>query len=147
MKGKIAVSLIVCFLILVLLLLLNAGKTEVSKVYLPTELLAKAKNEASTSIPRVRLAARVAEGEVEYQVEPEIRLKFFVKNPPSKKKVDAASAEQATLAIVYYGIKPDMFAVDRDVIVDGELRDGIFYASKLLTQCPSKYEAPKPEAG
>jgi cytochrome c-type biogenesis protein CcmE len=143
MKGKLAASLIVVFVMLVLLLLLNAGKTEVSKVYLPSELIELAKETDAELIPRVRLAARVAEGDIKYQVEPEIKLEFLAKNPPNKDGTPTQST--ITLPIVYNGIKPDMFAVDRDVIVDGELRQGTFYASKLLTQCPSKYEAPKPE--
>jgi cytochrome c-type biogenesis protein CcmE len=143
MKGKLAASLIVVFVMLVLLLLLNAGKTEVSRVYLPSELIELAKENGSDVITRVRLAARVAEGEIQYQVEPEIKLQFLAKNPPNKDGTPSNSSVK--LPIVYNGIKPDMFAVERDVIVDGELRQGTFYASKLLTQCPSKYEAPKPE--
>ena len=142
MNGKLAASIVVVFVMLVLILLLNAGKTEVSKVYLPSELIELAKESDAEVISRVRLAARVAEGAIQYQVEPEIKLQFLAKNPPNKD--GSPSDSSIKLPIVYHGIKPDMFAVERDVIVDGEFRDGTFYASKLLTQCPSKYEAPKP---
>ena len=38
-----------------------------------------------------------------------------------------------------------MFTAGRDVIIDGEYKDGVLQAQKLLTQCPSKYEPPSPE--
>ena len=39
---------------------------------------------------------------------------------------------------------PDLFAADRHVYLQGELRDGVFVGVKdsLVTKCPSKY-APK----
>ena len=41
----------------------------------------------------------------------------------------------------YNGILPDMFAADRDVIVEGKVEGGVFQAKTLLTTCPSKYES------
>ncbi len=51
----------------------------------------------------------------------------------------------ALVPVVYQGLRPDMFEAGRDVIIDGEFKDGVVIASSLLTQCPSKYEAPSPE--
>lgn len=50
----------------------------------------------------------------------------------------------ATVAVVYRGSKPDLFAVGRHVYLRGELTDGVFVAEpdSLVTKCPSKY-APK----
>lgn len=51
---------------------------------------------------------------------------------------------KSDLKVLYKGITPDMFADDRDVVVEGVLaRDGIFHANTLLTSCPSKYEPGK----
>ena len=34
---------------------------------------------------------------------------------------------------------PDLFAVKRDVVVGGQLRNGVFVANSIVTKCPSKY--------
>jgi len=45
--------------------------------------------------------------------------------------------------VVYDGLMPDAFAEGRDVVVEGTFRhaDRTLHASKLVTKCPSKYEA------
>lgn len=49
--------------------------------------------------------------------------------------------------IVYRGTVPDLFKADRHITVDGQLRNGTFVAARdsLVTKCPSKYEAAKPQ--
>jgi len=48
---------------------------------------------------------------------------------------------KATVPVVYKGSVPDLFRSDRDVVVDGRLRNGVFVAvpNTLVTKCPSKY--------
>ena len=59
-------------------------------------------------------------------------LKFRLVNPEQSDGV----------LVAYNGVLPDMFADERDVIVEGVYgRDGAFHARTLLTSCPSKYEA------
>ncbi|MEW6272934.1 MAG: cytochrome c maturation protein CcmE, partial [Thermodesulfobacteriota bacterium] len=58
----------------------------------------------------------------------------------------AAAAASAKLPVRYNGIRPDMFADGRDVIVEGKVESGVFHAKTLLTTCPSKYEADQYEA-
>ena len=47
----------------------------------------------------------------------------------------------ASVPVVYRGTVPDLFKVDRDVVVDGKLVNGTFRAipGTLVTKCPSKY--------
>jgi len=47
----------------------------------------------------------------------------------------------ASVPVVYRGTVPDLFKVDRDVVVDGKLVNGAFVAipGTLVTKCPSKY--------
>ncbi|MGH7681769.1 MAG: cytochrome c maturation protein CcmE [Candidatus Eiseniibacteriota bacterium] len=47
------------------------------------------------------------------------------------------------IAVVYEGLMPDAFAAGREVVVEGTYRhtDRTLVASKLVTKCPSKYEA------
>ena len=50
-----------------------------------------------------------------------------------------------TVRVVYHGAVPDLFKVGRDVLVKGEVREGVFVAQRdsLVTKCPSKYVAKK----
>ncbi len=46
------------------------------------------------------------------------------------------------LAVVYKGVVPDGFKTGAEVVVEGQYStSGVFSANKLLTKCPSKYEA------
>ena len=51
----------------------------------------------------------------------------------------------ATVRVLYRGSVPDLFRADRDIVVDGRLRNGIFVAvpDTLVTKCPSKYTPKK----
>jgi len=46
-----------------------------------------------------------------------------------------------SVPVVYTGSVPDLFKMDREVVVDGKLRNGVFVAvpNTLVTKCPSKY--------
>lgn len=49
------------------------------------------------------------------------------------------------IPVQYKGVKPDMFQVGADVIVEGRIgQNGVLVASNLMTSCPSKYEEDKP---
>jgi cytochrome c-type biogenesis protein CcmE len=106
----------------------------------------------------LRLAGRVSDGTVKWDPKT-LDLEFVIVPIPEKdaaKHAEAdgakpavvaatatagASASNANLPVRYNGILPDMFAADRDVIVEGKVENGVFHAKTLLTTCPSKYEA------
>jgi cytochrome c-type biogenesis protein CcmE len=50
-----------------------------------------------------------------------------------------------TIPVVYKGSVPDLFRTGRDVVVDGRLQTGVFFAvpGTLVTKCPSKYSPKK----
>lgn len=49
---------------------------------------------------------------------------------------------QETLNVSYEGTTPDNFGDETQVVLEGKLHStGIFHASKIITKCPSKYEA------
>jgi cytochrome c-type biogenesis protein CcmE len=104
-------------------------------VLLPSALAAEP---VDAIVTRIRVAGRVSADPIEYVVAPRFELKFAVLDPGSK------ATGPGVLRVVYRGVKPDMFAPGRDVIMDGNFSGGVLEATKLLTQCPSKYEAPKP---
>lgn len=113
-------------------LVFQATKTSSAVVFTPTELVQKG---TAQKLYRIRVGGRVADKDINYQLEPEIQLSFFINDPTNPSD---------TLPVVYKGLKPDMFAPGRDVILDGDLIGGTIRATKLLTQCPSKYEPPVP---
>ena len=47
----------------------------------------------------------------------------------------------ARVPVVYRGTVPDQFKLGRDVVLEGQLRNGVFVADRLMTRCPSKYKA------
>jgi cytochrome c-type biogenesis protein CcmE len=51
----------------------------------------------------------------------------------------------AKVRVNYRGSVPDLFRVDREIVVDGRLRNGVFVAvpNTLVTRCPSKYTPKK----
>ncbi len=128
------VSIIAAFAIICGLMIFQATRAGAAPVLLPSEIIARGKDAA---LPRLRVAGRVAAKDLEYVTSPQIRLSFHVEDPKHP--------EKGSIPVVYNGLRPDMFASGRDVILDGEFKDGVLTASNLLTQCPSKYEAPDPE--
>jgi cytochrome c-type biogenesis protein CcmE len=48
-----------------------------------------------------------------------------------------------TVPVLYRGSVPDQFKIGRDLVVDGNLRNGTFVAvsGSMVTKCPSKYTA------
>lgn len=126
--NKTLLSVVICVVILIGLITFEATRASASTVLVPSQLVTYESKE------RIRLGGRVV-GEVHYDVEPNFLLEFTI-NDPGK--------DVPQLKVRYEGIKPDMFAAGRDVIVDGDYKDGVVTATKLLTQCPSKYEPPSP---
>lgn len=82
----------------------------------------------------LRVAGRVRAGTIEYDPKT-LHLRF---------EIGAFEKDQPAgdgLAVAFTGIKPDMFAEGRDVIVEGRYHEGRLEADKVMTSCPSKYEA------
>ncbi len=58
---------------------------------------------------------------------------------------DVADESSTTVQVVYKGTVPDLFTAGRDIVVDGQLVNGVFVAvpGTLVTKCPSKYSGKK----
>lgn len=52
------------------------------------------------------------------------------------------------VSILYRGVVPDTFQDGREIVVTGQMQDGVFVAKRdtLLTKCPSKFEGKKSPA-
>jgi cytochrome c-type biogenesis protein CcmE len=127
-------TLVLAFIVVGGLMIFQATRAGAALMVVPSELIAKG---ADSTVPRLRVAGRVADKEITYLTSPEIRLEFSVEDPKHP--------ERGSVPVVYEGVRPDLFAPGRDVLIDGEYSEGVVRASSLMTQCPSKYEAPDPE--
>jgi cytochrome c-type biogenesis protein CcmE len=125
------IFLLVIIVGLVVLLSYQATKSAASAVFIPSAL-----KESSKDIQRIRVAGKVANAPIDYQTDPNMKLTFNLR--------DTDKPDSEGVPVIYLGLKPDMFAVGRDVIIDGDFIGGTVQATNLLTQCPSKYEPPTP---
>ncbi len=96
----------------------------------------------------LRVAGRVKPGSIQWDPA-SLTLKFSMYQIPDAaaqggvKQVTAS--DPPSFNVISAGQpKPDMFAENRDVIVDGRLGQGVIEARQVLTSCPSKYK-PKVE--
>jgi cytochrome c-type biogenesis protein CcmE len=57
---------------------------------------------------------------------------------------DIGGRSESRVVVRYTGSVPDLFKVGRHVMINGQLRNGVFVAQpgSMITKCPSKY-APK----
>jgi cytochrome c-type biogenesis protein CcmE len=93
---------------------------------------------------RLRIAGRVKPGTISWD-STTLTLRFDIVPIPDASvgpiKPVTAIDSRALRVICAGEPKPDMFAPDRDVIVEGTLdRAGLVTATQVLTSCPSKYK-------
>jgi cytochrome c-type biogenesis protein CcmE len=92
----------------------------------------------------LRVAGRVKGGTIEWDPAT-LTLKFAIVPIPDATAAPVqpvAATEPESFRVICTGQpKPDMFAPDRDVIVEGKLgADGVIAATQVMTSCPSKYK-------
>jgi cytochrome c-type biogenesis protein CcmE len=155
-KGKffIGVLLIVC----AVGYLMYTGIRETSTYYLTIEEFLLQKEAMANE--GIRVAGRVQKGSIDWNPK-DLNLTFKMvafkekegeegktATPvatPQQNQQDGHAEQLEGLAIHYQGIVPDMFAEDRDVIVEGEYipspNGNVLEATAVMTTCPSKYEA------
>ena len=112
--------------------LMYTGIRETSAYYLTIQEFLP-KREQYGNVP-LRVAGRVQAGSIDYDAK-SLRLRFHLA------AFSDANQQEPSVPVSFTGIKPDMFADGRDVIVEGRYTSGVLEASQVLTSCPSKYEA------
>jgi cytochrome c-type biogenesis protein CcmE len=98
----------------------------------------------------IRIAGRVAPGHISWDPG-SLTLVFAIIQPPNDgpspgvHTVAASEIASGSFKVIARGQpKPDMFAVGRDVIVEGKLgANSTIEARQVLTSCPSKYAPAK----
>jgi cytochrome c-type biogenesis protein CcmE len=106
--------------------------------------------QSELSSQMLRVAGRVVPGSIAWDPQT-LTLSFGIVQPPSPvtpgvKSVAISVAGASIFHVICRGQpKPDMFAANRDVIVEGALSaDGTIEARQVLTSCPSKYVPKQP---
>lgn len=131
--NKVFVSLFVLITAAASIMVYQATHSTKSLVLIPSEVMAKT---SDGKLERIRVGGKVTTDPIQYDLEPEIALSFRIEDPTNP---------HGSIPVVYKGLKPDMFAPGRSVMIDGDVTGGTLVATKLLTQCPSKYEPPVPK--
>jgi cytochrome c-type biogenesis protein CcmE len=145
--NRVFASIIVVVIVVGALMVYQATRISVRAVLLPSEILG---SKADSDLSRIKVGGRVSSDPITYLLDPSLELSFSIVDPtPTKSDQQKSTTIETTqpisaVKVVYNGLKPDMFAAGRDVIIEGEFKDGTLIAHELLTQCPSKYEPPKP---
>ena len=116
--------------------LMYTGIRETSTYYLTLEEFLPQKEALANA--GVRVAGRVRSGSVDWNPK-NLRLSFTMIGFDH----NGQPADAPGLAVRYQGVLPDMFAEERDVIVEGQYAPGAdtLQATTVMTSCPSKYEA------
>jgi cytochrome c-type biogenesis protein CcmE len=96
----------------------------------------------------LRVAGRVKPGTISWDPAA-LKLQFVIGSIPQSDKGTAltpvSSPNSAQIAVTCIGQpKPDMFAENRDVIVEGKIVGNEMKAEQVLTSCPSKYDPKRP---
>jgi len=112
--------------------LMYTGIRETSSYYLTIQEFLPKKDQYG-NVP-LRVAGRVKPGSIDYDAK-SLRLRFHLA------AFSDTDRPEMSVPVSFTGIKPDMFADGRDVIVEGRYTSGVLEASQVLTSCPSKYEA------
>ncbi len=93
------------------------------------EVLAKSKTQNLTGKP-IRIQGAIVQESVE----------FDIRKPLLKFRIKGESGE--TVLVEYAGVRPDNMTEATSAIVEGKLNtQGTLIASKVMMQCPTKYEA------
>ncbi len=114
-------------------LIYSGVSTTAKQVVTVSQLLEQNKNNYN-----IRLGAKVADKDITYQVEPMRMVSFFVH--------DIQGDVSKNIEVEFYQAMPDTLKRGRDVILEGDYKEGKFVAKNLVTQCPSKYVPPAPNS-
>lgn len=125
--SKVFLSLVIGFTVIGALMVYQSTRATSARVFEPSQLLQAT---GGGDLQRLRVTGKVVEP-IDYQVQPTLELRFGVQDRIGVGPV---------IPVTYRGVKPDMFQSGRDVLIDGDFRQGVLSASAVLTQCPSKYE-------
>ena len=80
------------------------------------------------SIPNVKVGGLIKPASIMISDQDQLEVSFFVYQGND------------SLKVYYYGIRPDLFKDDAEVVVAGSFADNLIVATELQTKCASRYE-------
>ena len=125
--NKIYTSLILVFGLIVIwtvyLTNVSGEKNITVRYYTIQELSTK-----EVSLSRVKVGGLVKPNSIKINDEDQLEASFYVYQGSD------------SLKVYYYGIRPDLFKDDAEVVVAGAFDDNLIIATELQTKCASRYE-------
>jgi len=125
--NKIYTSLILVFALIVMwtVYLTNVKNDDSLTVryYTIEELLTK-----EASITKVKVGGLIKPDSISINETDQLEVSFYVYQGSD------------SLKVYYYGIRPDLFKDDAEVVVAGSFNDNLIVATELQTKCASRYE-------
>ena len=82
----------------------------------------------SNDIQKVKVGGYIKPNSIEVSENDQLEVSFFVYQNDDSVKV------------YYYGIRPDLFKDDAEVVVSGSFNNSLISATELQTKCASRYE-------
>ena len=82
----------------------------------------------SNDIQKVKVGGYIKPNSIEVSENDQLEVSFFVYQNDDSVKV------------YYYGIRPDLFKDDAEVVVSGSYNNNLISATELQTKCASRYE-------
>lgn len=120
--NKIYTSLIIVFGLIVIWTVYLTNVDTV-RYYTIEELSAK-----DISLSKVKVGGLVKPNSIKINDEDRLEVSFYVYQGSDSLKVS------------YYGIRPDLFKDDAEVVIAGAFDDNLIIATELQTKCASRYE-------
>ena len=80
------------------------------------------------SLSKVKVGGLIKPDSIKINDEDQLEVSFYVYQ------------DSDSLKVYYYGIRPDLFKDDAEVVVAGAFDDNLIIATELQTKCASRYE-------
>ena len=125
--NKVSTSIFLIFIVIVgwIVYLTNIKQDDslTMKYYSVQELINK-----KSDISNIKLGGNIKPNSIEISEDDQLEAFFYVYQ------------NQDSVKVYYYGIRPDLFKDDAEVVVSGSFSNNLIIAKELQTKCASRYE-------
>tara|TARA_Y100000768_G_scaffold379320_1_gene354870 strand:+ start:490 stop:897 length:408 start_codon:yes stop_codon:yes gene_type:complete len=125
--NKVSTSIFLIFIVIVgwIVYLTNIKQDDslTMKYYSVQELINK-----KSDISNIKLGGNIKPNSIEISEDDQLEAFFYVYQ------------NQDSVKVYYYGIRPDLFTDDAEVVVSGSYSNNLITAKELQTKCASRYE-------
>ena len=125
--NKVSTSIFLIFIVIVgwIVYLTNIKQDDslTMKYYSVQELINK-----KSDISNIKLGGNIKPNSIEISEDDQLEAFFYVYQ------------NQDSVKVYYYGIRPDLFTDDAEVVVSGSYSNNLIIAKELQTKCASRYE-------